>query len=95
MHPINTWLLIILRATVFDPATHKLVNADYRVSKSAWLKVCSGGCRDSKREAANTYKLSNALDDYRWHWLKYFSLSIKNNGSQKGAARNNGLETAP
>lgn len=29
------------RATVFDPATHKLVNADYRVSKSAWLKVCS------------------------------------------------------
>lgn len=28
------------RATVFDPATHQLVNADYRVSKSAWLKVC-------------------------------------------------------
>ena len=27
------------RATVFDPTTHKLVNADYRVSKSAWLKV--------------------------------------------------------
>ena len=26
------------RATVFDPATHKLVNADYRVSKSAWLE---------------------------------------------------------
>ena len=28
----------LARATVFDPATHKLVNADYRVSKSAWLK---------------------------------------------------------
>lgn len=30
-------LELLNRATVFDPLTHKLVNADYRVSKSAWL----------------------------------------------------------
>ena len=30
-------LELLNRATVFDPLTHKLINADYRVSKSAWL----------------------------------------------------------
>ena len=29
---------LLNRATVFDPKTHKLVNADYRVSKTAWLR---------------------------------------------------------
>ena len=34
----NQALDLLNRATVFDPKTHKLVNADYRVSKTAWLR---------------------------------------------------------
>ena len=34
----NMALDLLNRATVFDPKTHKLVNADYRVSKTAWLR---------------------------------------------------------